>query len=56
MEAGNMRKLFITLCVPILVYLIWPYMALLKLYMGLESANKKVVMEEIHWQEHVIGI
>ena len=49
MEAGNMRKLFITLCVPILVYLIWPYMALLKLYMGLESANKKVVMEEIHW-------
>ncbi len=49
MEAGNMRKLFITLCVPILVYLIWPYMALLKLYFGLESANKKVVMEEIHW-------
>ena len=44
-----MRKLFITLCVPILVYLIWPYMALLKLYFGLESANKKVVMEEIHW-------
>ena len=49
MEAGNMRKLFIALCVPILVYLIWPYMALLKLYFGLESANKKVVMEEIHW-------
>ena len=24
-------------------------MALLKLYMGLESANKKIVMEEIHW-------
>jgi len=44
-----MRKLSITLCIPILVYLIWPYMALLKLYMGLESANKKVVMEEIHW-------
>ena len=44
-----MRKFSITLCIPILVYLIWPYMALLKLYMGLESANKKVVMEEIHW-------
>ena len=49
MEAGNRRKLSITLCIPILVYLIWPYMALLKLYFGLESANKKVVMEEIHW-------
>jgi len=24
-------------------------MALLKLYSGLESANKKIVMEEIHW-------
>ena len=44
-----MRKLFITLCIPILVYLIWPYIALIKLYMGLESANKEIVMEEINW-------
>jgi len=47
--AENMRKLSITLCILVLAYSIWPYMALLKLYMGLESANKKIVMEEIHW-------
>ena len=44
-----MRKLSITLCILVLAYSIWPYIALIKLYMGLESANKKIVMEEIHW-------
>jgi hypothetical protein len=44
-----MRKLSFILCIPVLAYLIWPYMALLKLYSGLESANKKIVMEEINW-------
>ena len=47
--AKNMRKLSITLCILVLAYSIWPYIALIKLYMGLESANKKIVMEEIHW-------
>ena len=47
--AKNMRKLSITLCILVLAYSIWPYIALIKLYIGLESANKKIVMEEIHW-------
>ena len=47
--AKNMRKLSITLCILVLAYSIWPYIALIKLYMGLESANKEIVMEEIHW-------
>ncbi|MBT5551166.1 MAG: DUF2939 domain-containing protein [Nitrospina sp.] len=44
-----MRKLSIAFCILVLVYLIWPYIALMKLYIGLESADKKIVMEEIHW-------
>ena len=51
-----MRKLSITLCIPVLTYLIWPYIALIKLYVGLESANKKIVMEEIHWPPIKKGI
>jgi len=47
--AENMRKLSIALCIPVLAYLIWPYIALIKLYIGLESANKKIVQEEILW-------
>jgi len=49
MKPENMRKLSISLCIPIFAYLIWPYLALFKLYVGLESADKVIVMEEIHW-------
>jgi hypothetical protein len=51
-----MRKISITLCMLVLVYSIWPYTELLKLYMGLESANKGVVMDEIHWRPFRRGI
>lgn len=44
-----MRKLSISLCILIFAYLIWPYLAVLKLYVGLKSADKEIVMEEIHW-------
>ena len=57
----NLRRLSIsrpvyTLCILVLAYSIWPYIALIKLYMGLESANKNTVMEEIHWPTIKKGI
>ncbi|MZG31064.1 MAG: DUF2939 domain-containing protein [Nitrospinae bacterium] len=45
----NTLKLAVSISIPVLIYLIWPYMALLKLYIGLESNNKGIVMEEVNW-------
>jgi hypothetical protein len=44
-----MQKTSIFLCSFIIAYLIWPYMALLKLYVGLKSSNIEIVQEEINW-------
>jgi len=56
MVSEYMRKFAISLSIPIFAYLIWPYLALLKLYVGLESADKEIVMEEIHWPPFKEGI
>jgi len=50
-----MRK-YLFLFVPVFAYLIWPYIALFKLYAGLEFAKKEIVNEEIHWPPFRKGI
>jgi hypothetical protein len=44
-----MQKASIFLCILMMLYLFWPYMALLKLYVGLKFANREIVNEEINW-------